>query len=1301
MARTAPVPNIPPIPGMCPSVAVLAGGGDGGGGSGDGDGSGNGNGADGSGNGDGANGGGNGAGSCGPGGPGACTNCGHNVSAGDPVDVTSGNVFTVPHRDLFLPGPFCLDILRSYSSALRKEDFGLGFGWMNSLTWRLEEHRDHTVVFSGDGKRTVMPKIERDGDETSSAGWALRKSKNGFTLRPGSEFIHWFRRRAPKSDSYDLVAITYRNRGTVQLDYEDGILVRIIDSAGRVIVFTNDDRGRISSIHVPAPDGATITFARYAYDNAGNLVGFADAEGSMTAFAYDDDHLLTRVEYPNGLQVHFRYDDEKRCVETWCDRPGHVEPALAADVPDLLADGTTRAKGILHCVLSFGADGYSEVTDSRGVRRYYAAEDGKVGKSVDARGGVMTRQIDEADRVVAQTDANGGTALFQYHHLGERQREIDATGASITMNRDGAGRIIQYVDPAGGTVTFTRDKTGEVTSMTDQNGAVTRITNNARGLPTDVFDDRGGHRRYEYDQHGNAVRFVSALGSAYDFTFDWWGRCTSERDPAGGSRRYEYTPSGRIATVIDPFGGTTTRTFDAMGNLTRTRNPDGTVISVEYAGLNWPVLKRNADGSELKIAYDREGWPIRLWNERGELYEIERDAMGHIVGERDFTGRLTTYARDKVGRIVAMVEAGKKRVIQRDPVGRIVAEESPDGEKRTFSYDARGELIAAKSGNTGFVWRRDPTGQILREQHVVDGVSYTVDKERTRAGDLAALTTSLGHRARFERNAVGQVVTIDTPQGTALSITRDARSAPVRRELSKGGALLSTFDADYRLVAREVEAVGAGAAVDEGPAYLGSRNAIRYAFEYTPVDEVRSVWKPEGESLELEYDVRRHVTSVRKNGEVVERFSIDPTERYSEAGGEGPSRRYAAGGKLEAWGAHEYRYDAQGRMIERARVTNDGKRTEVTRFHWNGWGLLSGVDAPDGTRLDFQYDAFARRLSKQVTKDKKVLDRKHYVWDLTAIVHEVDAKTDKPTATATYLFEDEDHIEPIAQQANGDWLYYVSDVNGAPLEIVDGAGRSVTRFDRTLFGKLSPRKGGGAATPFRFSGQWADDETGLHYNRYRYYDPDTGRYIAPDPVYLTGGFDFYGYGPNPVAWIDPMGWSTTHFTTVTGFNPAHARHSASGRNNTPVEYDSHLNASSCPRVLSHSSGALGHSEQTFCHDLLRSGEMGGRYRLQGTLPPCPNCHSAMLRTAAATNSTITYAWGEPPNNNTITYRPSGGPRFQGETAHALADGGYRDISLRPGAWSRPGHNRAPETSAADVWGVNQPDGVFRTYWDNK
>nr|WP_228200100.1 RHS repeat-associated core domain-containing protein [Acinetobacter baumannii] len=63
-------------------------------------------------------------------------------------------------------------------------------------------------------------------------------------------------------------------------------------------------------------------------------------------------------------------------------------------------------------------------------------------------------------------------------------------------------------------------------------------------------------------------------------------------------------------------------------------------------------------------------------------------------------------------------------------------------------------------------------------------------------------------------------------------------------------------------------------------------------------------------------------------------------------------------------------------------------------------------------------------------------------------------------------------------------------------------------------------------------GQYFDEETGLHYNRYRYYSPYVGRFVSKDPIGLLGGFNVYSYAPNPNNWVDPLGLSPKKYCNV-------------------------------------------------------------------------------------------------------------------------------------------------------------------------
>ena len=89
--------------------------------------------------------------------------------------------------------------------------------------------------------------------------------------------------------------------------------------------------------------------------------------------------------------------------------------------------------------------------------------------------------------------------------------------------------------------------------------------------------------------------------------------------------------------------------------------------------------------------------------------------------------------------------------------------------------------------------------------------------------------------------------------------------------------------------------------------------------------------------------------------------------------------------------------------------------------------------------------------------------------------------------------------------------------------------------------------------PFRFQGQYHDEETGLHYNRFRYYDPEIGRFTTQDPIELMGGANLYQYAPNPTGWVDPLGLScsrrcgdvTENISLVNSRRPINSRYADS------------------------------------------------------------------------------------------------------------------------------------------------------------
>ena len=101
--------------------------------------------------------------------------------------------------------------------------------------------------------------------------------------------------------------------------------------------------------------------------------------------------------------------------------------------------------------------------------------------------------------------------------------------------------------------------------------------------------------------------------------------------------------------------------------------------------------------------------------------------------------------------------------------------------------------------------------------------------------------------------------------------------------------------------------------------------------------------------------------------------------------------------------------------------------------------------------------------------------------------------------------------------------YYHLDHLGTPQELTNAQGKLVWSVTYRAYGNVVQQQVAEIDNPLRFQGQYHDPETGLHYNRHRYYNPNTGRFQTPDPIGLAGGLNNYQYVPNPTGWVDPLG----------------------------------------------------------------------------------------------------------------------------------------------------------------------------------
>jgi RHS repeat-associated protein len=151
------------------------------------------------------------------------------------------------------------------------------------------------------------------------------------------------------------------------------------------------------------------------------------------------------------------------------------------------------------------------------------------------------------------------------------------------------------------------------------------------------------------------------------------------------------------------------------------------------------------------------------------------------------------------------------------------------------------------------------------------------------------------------------------------------------------------------------------------------------------------------------------------------------------------------------------------------------------------------------------------------------------MWDGNKLLHEwtelaVGAGKQAADEVLTWLFED-GSFAPLAKLQGQARYSILSDHLGTPVQMHDAQGQQVWAAELDSFGKVRKQEGEVAACPFRYQGQYEDVETGLYYNRFRYYDPEAGRYISQDPIKLWGGDRLYSYVGDPTLGTDALGLS--------------------------------------------------------------------------------------------------------------------------------------------------------------------------------
>ncbi|MGQ5490379.1 RHS repeat-associated core domain-containing protein [Thauera sp. ZXT1-4] len=744
------------------------------------------------------------------------------------------------------------------------------------------------------------------------------------------------------------------------------------------------------------------------------------------------------------------------------------------------------------------------------------------------------------------------TVGFEYDTLGRRveSRNPSAASSNWLQEWDEHGHLRWRASALGVLATFRYDTEGRPLERSRRSASFEQteaLHYDAQGHLASVRDNAGRGRDWHYDARGRL-----------QYTIDTDGLIHPARAEAS-PRAKDATPPASVRQRQDDFGRIVWR-----------NSPDSGTVLLEYDAFDRLIAMRDARGNHARYDYDVLG---RIRHQRitdahsGAVEETQWRYEGRRLIEVIHPTQRERYEYDARGlrtaRILSLpTEHGERTTVTRythDERGQLVATTLPDGSRLRYVRNGQGQVVALKRDTVDTPWSVWPTGgQIIAEgferdlaglRSYVTGNGIHTLYQRSREGVLARVV----HR----RVSLPRLDTAATPPMELLG--RSTREI-AERLLGIAPAQAQTKDAGAKVA---LDTTGTQAESPVPPGALG------LADEPAALLDHRYLWDVRGNLLHTRqhaaadgaqptatghaYDRHgRLLTSVRWQGddqapteEAVWRFAYDATQRRvlsqqgagsqqdlstgTQAAGFEPgthrladpsaAAHYTASGQPERLGDREYDWDARGRLVE---VREHG--AVLARYRYDHRDLRNTREVSDRT-MHTVYDEHRQPLA-ELDADGRIL--RQYVWlaDIPLAVIDtpqgVTPAQHKDTGTMQFADKLVRMIRAAFMQSERIvWLH--GNHLGAPELATDATGQVLWRATYAPFG-VATIQSRDFTLDLRLPGQVFDAETGLHYNRARYYDPAAGQYLTPDPLGTPDGPNPYAYAAfNPLRYVDPDG----------------------------------------------------------------------------------------------------------------------------------------------------------------------------------
>lgn len=975
--------------------------------------------------------------------------------------------------DFTLRGIIPLDFTRLYTSD-SLQGGSLGYGWNHSLDMTLSVEPSRLVfrdrigserVFSSDAKASYLQ------DAPDSPGNAvLSRNDHGFVLLTAERRRLIFSGDIERERTLKISAIEDLNGNTVHFAYDGrNLLTAVTDTFQRQLRLFYDAFERLLRIEMFAPEtqlrsNILVSFA-YSDDC---LVSVTDALGNSQYFEYND-HLLVKYINRLGGGSYFGYDKKRRCTCTWKD------------------DGILFRR--------FDYDDLHKkvrVTNSLGVQTLY--------------------HLDDAGMVTAHIDPYGNTSQSLYTMDGDFLSSVSDSGSYPSCQfYDHQARELTYMDSLGQATTFTFNRDNQPVTITEGEaswhaayddrgnlrktrnslGAVWEYGHDSRGLLSEVKAPNGQHLKIHRSPDSRAGEMLDQQGLICSFLYGEWGQLTKVADALGNTTSLVYNAVGRLVAMTLPDGTTARYEYDAEGNLSSYTDETDRARYFRYNAFGVCIARIDALGNRAQFEYDSEMQLVGVLDANGDRLRIEYDIGGRPRREQWFDGRSCVFEYDRSGSLVAIRNetSGVRLCFSYSALGQVIAVYFGGDLQYYYEYDGFRRLVTASNADCVVRWKFDTEGRLIQEDSSDASVAYKYDL----LGNQTSRRTNLGASTTHEYDLRSRLTRLLNGAGAAHTFEYDECDRMIRHRMPNGCEESLAYNSCSRIVSQTITSPRG--------------QILSREFEYDGAGRMTKTVHTHGNSDKVyTYDRNGRLTNLDGDG-ISEQYGYDTANNliYSSAAGQ---IRYAQGGRVLTAGETRFSFDAGGNACAKS------DRSGITTYEF-GPGSLQRITNPDSSAITFVHDALSRRIEKS---DRDGTTR--FVWADNVVCEELHSKgCGKEVRNYTFLPRT---FVPLDFSIDSATYCYIVDPSGTPTEVLDGDGNVVWEAELTAWGSVRKKSVEVVTNPLRFQGQY-DDGTGLYYNRYRYYDPQLGRYISPDPLGLVSGLNLYQYGPDPINTVDPLG----------------------------------------------------------------------------------------------------------------------------------------------------------------------------------